>query len=349
MKTVNEGNGKERVCLNSSASMSEIPSLIENRKEIEIDCGVMDISGRRLNEMMKIARAGGVEHFILKNVCGQNLIGTGIAGPAKITVYGIMGNHSCAFSDRLTINTFPTNFPNGVRCPGDAQVAIGTSANPIELNVAGSVDDLFASYAPSGEFRVAGQGGNRCVLRAGAGIPAVWREIDYTAFKDMKDNEISEWMLDKYQKRRAKIRQVGWDKYIESFKKDVERRTPPIVVFGRRVKDYFMEYAQGTVGIVLNVYDLETPIGYYTCSGMTAGRAYIRGHVEDARLGKRVKKGSLTDEDRKLLISQMKEFYACFNGVLHSERYQGNLDTLMEGCVKDPEKFTSKFVKIIPE
>lgn len=339
---------KERVIVDNSTPLDNIPSLIKGRSEIEIDCGVLELDGERLNDIMKIARHEGVEHFILKNVCGQNLIGTGIVGPARISVHGVMGNHSCAFVDGLYINSYPTKFPNNVWCPGDAQVAIGTSGNPKELNIAGSVDDLFASYAPSGRFRVAGQGGNRCALRAGAGIPAVWREINYDALANKTDDERVEEMLYLYQKRRSKIRVQGWGDFIKGFKHDLERRTPPVITFGRRVKDYFMEYAQGTIGIVLNLYNTKSPTGFYVASGMTAGKALIRGEVDETQLGVNVKKEKLDDRDRKLLVDEMNGFYECFDKILLSERYQGNLDGLMETCNKDPEQFTSGFVKIVP-
>ena len=334
--------------LNYMTPLDNVANAVSGLKEIEIDCGVLELSGQYLNAMMKIARAQGVEHFILKNVCGQNLIGTGLEPGARITIHGMMGNHSCAFVDRLHINTYPTRFPNDIWCPGDAQVAIGTSANPVELNIAGSVDDLFASYAPSGRFRVAGQGGNRCVLRAGAGIPEVWREVDYNRRKCMSEHELIEEMLHLYQKRRAKIHQQGWDEYIGGFKRELERRPPPVIIFGRRVKDYFMEYAQGSAGIVLNLYDYDNPVRYYVCSGMTAGNAFIRGNVDDSRLGARVKKGKLENKDREFLVAEMKDFYSCFAGVLQSERYERNLERAFANCTKDSEKFTSEFVKIVP-
>ncbi|GMT41923.1 MAG: hypothetical protein IEMM0002_0334 [bacterium] len=341
-------SSKNMLVLNNSTPLSEIPSIVSGHREIEIDCGVLELSGKRLNDMMIAANGGNFEHFILRNVCGQNLIGTGISRPAKISVYGMMGNHSCAFIDGLYVNTFPTRFPNGVWCPGDAQVAIGTSANPEELNIAGSVDDLFASYAPSGRFRVAGQGGNRCALRAGAGVPEIWREVNYDALENKSDEERIEEMLYLYQKRRADIRTKGWNTYIDGFKRELERRTPPIITFGRKVKDYFMEYAQGTIGVVFNLYNIKRPTGYYVCSGMTAGKALIRGEVDDAQLGVHVKKVLLDDSDRELLMNETKGLYECFNNVLHSDRYQGNLDRLMAACDKDPEKFSSEFVKIVP-
>ncbi len=336
------------VVLNAETPQEEVAALARGRKEIEIDCGVMALSSKRLNRMIKEARSEGVERFTLHNVCGQNLIGSGVPGPADITVYGMMGNHSCAFADGLKIRTFPTRFPNNVWCPGDAQVAIGTSGNPAELNISGSVDDLFASYAPSGKFRVAGQGGNRCVLRAGAGVPQVWREIDYDAYREMDDPERLTAMLLMYQKRRARIQTVGWDKFVTEFKSEVERRTPPVMIFGRRVKDYFMEYAQGSIGIVLNMYDFVTPVGYYLCSGMTAGTALIRGEVDQSQLGMRVKKTEVNDGDRKLIIEETKGFYDCFIDALDSDRYREKLDSLMDRCEKDNEQYTSGFVKIVP-
>ena len=335
--------------LNASTPLESVASAVDGLKEITIDCGVMDMTGKYLNAMMKIARSCGVEHFILENVCGQDLVGTGIPGPAKISVFGLMGNHSCGFVDGLTINTFPTKFSNGVWCPGDAQVAIGTSANPVELNIGGSVDDLFASYAPSGTFRVAGQGGNRCVLRAGAGIPQVWREVDYGATRDFGDNERIEEMLSVYQKRHSEIQMRGWDSFIKGFEKELERRTPPVVVFGRKVKDYFMEYAQGTVGIILNVYNLPSPIGYYICSGMTAGKAYIRGEVNAAQLGNRVKKVFLDEDDVKLILHETRNFYASFKGIMDSRKYHEHLERLMGECNEDEERYASGFVKIVPE
>jgi len=334
--------------LNAGTPLESVASAVDGLKEITIDCGVMDMAGKKLNAMMKIARGAGVEHFILVNVCGQDLIGTGIAGPARISVYGLMGNHSCAFVDGLTINTFPTRFSNSVWCPGDAQVAIGTSANPVEMNIGGSVDDLFASYAPSGNFRVAGQGGNRCVLRAGAGIPQIWREIDYNAIRDMGDNERVEAMLFKYQKRHAEIELRGWDSFIEGFSKELERRSPPVVVFGRKVKDYFMEYAQGTIGIILNVYNLPSPIGYYVCSGMTAGKAYIRGEVKESQLGNRVKVADMNEEDIKLISRETRAFYASFKGVIDSRKYNEKLEMLIKACDEDEERYASGFVKIVP-
>lgn len=334
--------------MDSNVVLDKIASKIGKNKKVTIDCGVMAMGGVRLNELMKIAASHGVKDFRLINVCGQSLIGTGVRGIDKISVYGLMGNHCAAFIDQVTLNTYPTEFPNGVWCPGDAQVAIGNTANPKELNVSGSVDDLFASYAPSGLFQVAGQGGNRCGLRGGAGVPRIWRKIDYGAIEGMSTEEIKESLLYKYQLRRAQVEQMQWKDFVKGFRIKVEDRNPPVIVFGRKVRDYFMEYAQGTIGVILNVYDIDDPVGYYLCSGMTAGKAYVRGPVHKSQLGVRATIVAMSDEDNEFLKTRIEKFFNTFNGRL-ADTYQDRLNKLVERYHKDPYEVLDTFVKIVPE
>lgn len=333
--------------LDSATQLDDVKDLVKSSKSVSIDCGVTQMASPFLNDLMKASRAEGVDNFRLLNVCGQNLIGTGVAGPAEIAVHGLMGNHSAAFIDKIKLNTYPTFFPNKVWCPGDAQVGIANTSNPTELNIGGSVDDLFASYCPSGTFRVAGQGGNRCGLRTGAGIPHAWREIDYSEYENMTGDEIKEDLLYKYQIRKAKLNSLGFQKFLLEFKRKIEDREPPVIVFGRRVRDYFMEYAQGTIGVILNIYDAPSPAGYYICSGMTAGRAFIRGDVKKDRLGANVKISAMTDENREFLDKQIRNFYKTFRKRL-TDSYQKKLDNFVELLDKQPDEALDQFVKIVP-
>lgn len=340
--------GKDaKAAITAHMAIEEAVRMVKGRKSATIDCNVLEMDGIHLNNLMKALRSSGVDDFTLLNVCGQNIIGTGVQGPARISVYGLMGNHSAAFVDRIELNTFPTYFPNNVWCPGDAQVAIGNTANPTELNVGGSVDDLFASYCPSGIFRVAGQGGNRCGLRGGAGIPHVWREIDYSEYTDMTCDERVEDMLYKYQMRKATLKRLGFREFLQEFRQKVEDREPPVICFGRKIRDYFMEYAQGTIGVVFNIYEADSPAGYYICSGMTAGRAFIRGRVEKDQLGINVRFATMTDESRAFVTDQFDQFYKTFSGRLTST-YQERIDGMMEVFTKDPERILDEFVKIVP-
>jgi glutamate synthase domain-containing protein 3 len=333
--------------IDHTVDKADVAKLVAGYETVTIDCGVMTMSGEDVNDIMKTARAVGATRFVLRNVCGQTLIGTGVPGPVTIDVHGLMGNHSAAFVDRATINTYDTTFPNGVRGPGDAQVAIGNTGNPVAINVGGSVDDLFAAYTPSGMFRVAGQGGNRCGLRGGAGVPAVWRKIPYDRYEAMDDGERIEEMLYLYQKRRARIMNVGWEAYLGEFREHVENRQPPVIVFGRRVRDYFLEYAQGTVGVILNLMDIDRPCGYYVCSGMTAGRAYIRGALGEDQLGERVKFAPLEQEDHDFLKEQVVGFHETFTGRM-DDAYQQRLDWLRDEYEKNPDGLTYQFNKIVP-
>ncbi|MBI4828160.1 MAG: hypothetical protein HY804_05020 [Nitrospinae bacterium] len=335
------------VTLNATTPLEQVAALASGRRAVTIDCGVLAMDGGYLNQMMKAARGAGVEEFTLLNVCGQNIVGTGVAGPCRIDVYGLMGNHSAAFVDKVTINTYPTTFPNGVWCPGDAQVAIGNTSNPKEMNIGGSVDDLFASYCPSGLFRVAGQGGNRCGLRAGAGVPHVWREIDYSQFAGLSVEGTKEELLYRYQQRRARVNRIGFQQFLLEYKQKVEDRQPPVIVFGRRVRDYFMEYAQGSIGVILNVYNVPNPAGYYICSGMTAGAVFIRGDIGPERLGHAVVFGGLTDMDREFLKTQIEAFYDTFNRHL-TDSYQEKLDELMNRFAKEAAEVVGEFLKIVP-
>lgn len=337
----------QALTLDVTTRLKDVGKLVRGYNSVVIDCGVMALDGETLNDIMKSARNEGVIEFKLTNVCGQSLIGTGVKSGAKIDVHGLMGNHSAAFMDSIELNTYATTFPNGVWCPGDAQVAIGNTANPTELNVGGSVDDLFASYCPSGIFRVAGQGGNRCVLRGGAGVPHVWREIDYNDFANYSKTDIREYLLSKYQKRRASILSVGWDSFLNGFQQKVEDRDPPVIVFGRKVRDYFMEYAQGTIGVLLNVFDIPDPAGYYICSGMTAGKGYIRAEVGKERLGERVKFADLTDADSEFLKNVIIDFHKTFTGRM-DDVYQAKLDDLMAACEANHDLVAEQFKKIVP-
>ncbi len=338
----------KELVLNNTTPVESVGSAVKGHTKVTIDCGVMEMTGETLNRMMKAARAKGVTEFKLINVCGQDLIGTGVQGPAKIDVYGIMGNHSAAFIDQIELNTYPTLFPNNIICPGDAQVAIGNTSNPTEMNIGGSVDDLFASYCPSGIFRVAGQGGNRCGLRAGAGIPHIWREIDYSEFEDMSDKEIAQDLLYKYQLRKARLNKIGFKNILQEFKKKVIDREPPIIMFGRRVRDYFMEYAQGTIGIIVNIYDVPNPAGYYICSGMTAGTAFIRGQISKDQLGVNVKFGKLNDNDREFLGKQLEGFFKTFDSRVDLGQYMQHLSATAERFNNSRDDMLDTFTKIVP-
>lgn len=338
----------------SSAELeAEFQAALEGRR-LTIDLGVHLMSSEELNGIMREARERGVRHFRLENVCGQRYIATGVAGPAEVEVFGLSGHHAFCFVDGIGINTFPTVFPNGVHCPGGAQVAVGNTSNPVELNIAGEVNDLFAAYATSGKFRVAEAGGVRNLLLFKAGIPPVLRQTASEAerHQNMTREQVAEELLNRYQERRARIRELGWDGFLGEITKELQKRVPPVGVFGlgerKGVGDYFMEYAQGGIGILLNIFDLERPVGFYCCSGMTAGMALIRGPVGDSQLGIGVEKvRELEQNDRELLSQEIKDFIRVFDGRL-DDAYQERLLAFASRFRTDPDSILSEFTKIVP-
>jgi len=92
-----------------------------------------------------------------------------------------------------------------------------------------------------------------------------------------------------------------------------------------------MEYAQGGIGIVLNVVNHEYPMGYYICSGMTAGAAFIRGKIREEQLGVGVKKiDYLTEEDKSFLIKEVGDFLHVFLPVDIDKSYNSKLKAFAE-------------------
>ncbi|MGC8925236.1 MAG: hypothetical protein ACP5LO_04320 [Calditerrivibrio sp.] len=232
-------------------------------------------------------------------------------------------------------------------------MGVANSSNPKEINIAGHVSDLFASYAVSGTFRVAKSGGVRNLLLIKAGIPEEWRNLNFDKYKDFTNDEILKELRIKYQKRRGYLDNLGWNRFIKTFEEKLNKRKPPVAIYGlgeeKGMGDYFMEYAQGGIGIVLNIFNHEYPMGYYICSGMTAGAAYIRGKIRDEQLGVGVKKiDYLTEEDKRFLKNEIKAFLDQFLNIEIDKNYDRRLKIFAELYEKDPEYILSEFCKVIP-
>jgi glutamate synthase domain-containing protein 2/NAD-dependent dihydropyrimidine dehydrogenase PreA subunit len=322
-----------------------------NGDSLTIDVGVDKIDSMALNLLMKEAVKRGVKKFFIDNVVGQRTIGTGVKCD-EITVRGLVGNHSFAFVDNVKINVIP-NHTFKTSIPANTHVGVANTSNPKEINIAGHVSDLFAAYAVSGTFRVAKSGGVRNLLLMKAGVPEEWRKLNLDRYQNFTDEEILRELRFKYQKRRAYLDKLGWNKFIKTFEEKLNKRKPPVAIYGlgeeKGMGDYFMEYAQGGIGIVLNVVNHEYPMGYYICSGMTAGAAYIRGRIREEQLGVGVKKiDYLTDEDKSFLKKEIKDFLDLFLFIDIDKSYNRKLQIFGELFEKDPEYILSEFCKIIP-
>ena len=90
----------------------------------------------------------------------------------------------------------------------------------------------------------------------------------------------------------------------------------PAIVLGGKVGDFLGEYMAGGVIVVLGLglEKHEDIVGSYCGTGMHGGVMYIRGEVEDYKLGKEVKVVDLTEDDREQLTNYVKEYVKYFGG-----------------------------------
>jgi glutamate synthase domain-containing protein 2/flavodoxin len=318
---------------------------------LKIDIGFDKLESKLLTHIMQEASDRGVRKFYLDNVMGQRALGTGIKCD-EITVRGLVGNHSFAFVKDIKVNVVP-NHSTITTVPANAQVGVCNTANPSEVNIAGEVSDLFAAYAISGTYRIAKSGGVRNLLLMKAGLPDEWRNIDVDRFRCADKDEILNELVRKYQIRKAKRVRTNWQDFLKEFEPKLQSRQYPVAVYGlgheKGIGDYFMEYAQGGIGVVLNVVNRENPIGYYVCSGMTAGAAYIRGNVSEAQLGKGVKMIEyLTPDDKAFLRKHIEEFIAQFIDEDIDKKYNESLKEFEKSYRKNSELILAEFSKIIP-
>ncbi|MDH4200676.1 MAG: glutamate synthase-related protein [Spirochaetia bacterium] len=316
---------------------------------IEIDVGIQ-MKSIDLNYIMRKASESGAKKFILKNAGGQRYIGTGIQAES-IDIFGLSGNNSFAFAKDVVIKTHARQEP--VHIVGNVQVGVANGANVKELNIAGDANDLFASYAVSGTYRVARGSGARSLLLFKAGIPEIWKKIDFDYYHSLNQQEKLNELLRVYQKRKGLIDSIGYDNFLDTLKPLLDERKPPVAIFGlgkdKVMGDYFMEYSQGGIGIILNIFDHKIPIGYYTCSGLSAGAAFVRGEIPENRLGIGVYAiTSEEDKDRKFLTTEINGYIRAFENDYIDEDFKKAFETFREKWIKNPDALLDGFNKIIP-
>lgn len=101
----------------------------------------------------------------------------------------------------------------------------------------------------------------------------------------------------------------------------------PLLVIGGRAGKFFGEYMAGGCLILLGASGGTngSVVGDYCASGMHGGTIYIRGKVEEHKLGREVKAFPLTAEDETFLRPILEDFLTTFSldvNVFDFERYQ---------------------------
>jgi len=109
----------------------------DKAKPVEIDAA--ELLYQDLNHKVKLAAwEQGAQHIILRNVCGQRYIGTGVDRNISIDVHGTPGNDLAAFGNGPRITVF-----------GNAQDGCGNTMNEGSVVVHGHAGDI-AGYAMRG-------------------------------------------------------------------------------------------------------------------------------------------------------------------------------------------------------
>ncbi|CAA7600691.1 Glutamate synthase, alpha subunit, C-terminal [Acididesulfobacillus acetoxydans] len=90
----------------------------------------------------------------------------------------------------------------------------------------------------------------------------------------------------------------------------------PAIVIGGTGGEFFGEYMAGGVLMLLGLglADAAPIVGSYCGTGMHGGVMYIRGEVEEYKLGKEVKSVSLTAEDEEKIQHYVSEYVRYFGG-----------------------------------
>lgn len=123
----------------------------ENAEAVEIDAG--ELHYRQLNERIRAAVAAGAERVVVRNVCGQRYIGSGIQACAVIELFGTPGNDLAAFMDgpRIIVH-------------GNGQDGVGNTMSSGEVVIDGSAGDVLAHSFRGGRVFVRGSVGCRCAI-----------------------------------------------------------------------------------------------------------------------------------------------------------------------------------------
>lgn len=99
----------------------------------------------------------------------------------------------------------------------------------------------------------------------------------------------------------------------------------PVIIIGGKAGNFLGEYMAGGIIIVLGINEAKNKkyqvnhksvVGDYVGTGMHGGTIYIRGEVEDYKLGKEVNKSSTDIADREILkkyISKFCEYFSLIN------------------------------------
>ncbi len=128
----------------------EIDACAETKVRTKIEIDARQLHYRELNVRLREAVANGVEWIVVRNVCGQRYLGTGLYAPVEIHIQGTPGNDLASFMDgpRLMVS-------------GNAQDGCGNTMNGGEVIIHGRAGDVTGYSMRGGKIFIQGDVGYR--------------------------------------------------------------------------------------------------------------------------------------------------------------------------------------------
>jgi glutamate synthase domain-containing protein 3 len=124
-------------------------------EQAEIDA--RGIATRDLNDRLRDLMKAGIEHVVLRNICGQRYIGTRLYTPEKkkmeIEIFGTPGNDLGAFL-----------YGHKIRVHGNAQDGVGNTMDDGEIVVEGRAGDVLGMSMRGGKIFIRDNVGYRTAL-----------------------------------------------------------------------------------------------------------------------------------------------------------------------------------------
>jgi len=246
--------------------------------------------------------------IILKNVLGQRYIGDGIKAKARIKIYGIPGNDLAAFMDGPEIEVF-----------GNGQDGIGNTMNSGTIIIHGDCGDIAGYSMRGGEIYIKGNVG----YRSGINMKSYIEKIPVIIIGGKAGNFLGEYMaggiiivlgIGNINIRNNISNQNTKNR--EDIKEDINKKN------NMNTKEF--------IGFPISL--SKTIVGDYVGAGMHGGIIYIRGEIEDYKLGREVKKAKIDNKDKEILNKYINSFCSYF-GI--------NISEILNSDYKD-------FVKLMP-
>ncbi len=177
----------------------------------------------------------------------------------------------------------------GANIKGDAKIKIhGVPGNDLaftmdglEIEIFGNGQDGIGNTMSNGKLIIHGNAGDICGYAMRGGKIFIEKNVGYRSGIHMKQ-------------------------YGEDF---------PLIMIGRKGGDFLGEYMAGGVIIVLGLHndqkppeEKESPIGYLTGTGMHGGAIFVRGPLENWKLGKEVNVSDLSEQEQEFIEESIKEY-----------------------------------------